>query len=87
MGNGRHHLEGFEGRLVTAESEACVFTTFRRGIALPSEETVGKYRKTIVAVVGAGVVIAGRLLGADSDAYFIIVTLATALGVYATPNS
>ena len=48
---------------------------------------VGKYRKTVVALVGAGVVIAGRLLGADSDAYFIIVTLATALGVYATPNA
>ena len=48
---------------------------------------MSKYRKTIVAVVGAGVVIAGRLLGAESDAYFIIVTLATALGVYATPNA
>lgn len=47
---------------------------------------MGKYRKTIVALVGAGVVIAGRLLGAESDAYFIIVTLATAFGVYATPN-
>ncbi len=46
-----------------------------------------KYRKTFVAVAGAVVLIVGRLAGVDSDAYFIVVTLATAFGVYATPNA
>ncbi len=48
---------------------------------------LAKYRKTVVAVAGAAVIIVGRLAGVDSDAYFVVVTLATALGVYVTPNA
>lgn len=48
---------------------------------------LGKYRKTIVAVVGAGIVILGRAVGVDSAIYADVVTLATALGVYAIANA
>lgn len=48
---------------------------------------MSKYRKTIVAVVGAGVAIVGRHFGVDSDIYVDVVILATALGVYVIPNA
>lgn len=44
-------------------------------------------RKTLVALAGAAVVIIGHFCGADSDAYFVAVTLLTAVGVYAVPNA
>jgi hypothetical protein len=47
---------------------------------------VERYRKLIVAAVGAGVVVVGQLVGVDSDIYTSVVALATALGVYAVPN-
>lgn len=48
---------------------------------------LARYRKTIVALIGAAVVILTRQLGADSALVADIVTVATALGVYATPNT
>lgn len=47
---------------------------------------LARYRKTIVAVVGAGVAILTRQLGADSAVVFDLVTVATALGVFGVPN-
>lgn len=46
-----------------------------------------KYRKFIIAAVGAAVLIATRFLGADSDVVFVIVTVATAFGVRQVPNT
>lgn len=48
---------------------------------------LAKYRKAIVAAVGAAVLIATHFFGADSDVVFVIVTVASAAGVYFTPNS
>lgn len=48
---------------------------------------LGKYAKLITALVGAGIVIVGRAVGVDSTIYLDVVTLATALGVYAVPNA
>jgi hypothetical protein len=48
---------------------------------------VAKYRKFIVALVGAAVLIAGAALGEQSEEYQAIVTVLTSLGVYAVPNT
>lgn len=48
---------------------------------------LARYRKTIVALVGAGIVIASRHLGPGNALVVDIETLATALGVYAVPNA
>lgn len=45
-----------------------------------------KYRKFIVALVGAAVLIAGAALGESSEEYQAIVAVLTSLGVYAVPN-
>lgn len=45
-----------------------------------------KYRKTIVAVVGAVVVILSLQYGPDNALTQAVISLATALGVYALPN-
>lgn len=45
-----------------------------------------KYRKTIVAVVGAVVVILSLQLGPDNAVVQAVISLATALGVYVVPN-
>ena len=45
------------------------------------------YRKTIVALAGATVAIVGHFCGLDSDAYFVAVTVLTAVGVYGVPNA
>lgn len=47
---------------------------------------LGKYAKLITALVGAAVVIIGRAAGVDSTIYLDVVTVVTALGVYAVPN-
>lgn len=46
---------------------------------------LGKYRKTIVSVVGLAVVLLGSVYGAATW-FAPLVSLLTALGVYATPN-
>lgn len=46
-----------------------------------------KYRKGIVAGVGALVLILGRHFGIESDIYFDAVCIATAFGVYQVPNA
>lgn len=45
-----------------------------------------KYRKTIVAVVGAVVLVLSLQYGPDNAITQAVIALATALGVYATPN-
>lgn len=45
------------------------------------------YAKLVVALVGAAVAIVGRHFGVDADIYFDLVALATAAGVYVTPNT
>lgn len=47
---------------------------------------LAKYRKFVVALTGAAVVIIGRQFGVDSAIYADAVTVVTALGVYLTPN-
>lgn len=47
---------------------------------------MSKYNKYLIAMAGAAVVIVGRAFGLDSWQYLDLVTLATALGVYAVPN-
>lgn len=46
---------------------------------------LGKYRKFVVALLGAGVLFL-QLIGADNDLVSMIIALGTALGVYSTPN-
>jgi len=48
-------------------------------------ENWAKYRKFVVALIGAGVLFL-QLIGSDSDLISMIIALATALGVYQTPN-
>jgi hypothetical protein len=48
---------------------------------------LGKYAKLVTALAGAGVVIIGRAFGVDSAVYLDVVTLLTALGVWAVPNA
>lgn len=48
---------------------------------------LAKYRKFIVAAIGAAVVIADHFAGPGNDISFIVITLATAAGVWATPNA
>lgn len=48
---------------------------------------LGKYRKGVVALAGAVVLIAGQALGLDSDLYSALVAILTFLGVYGTPNA
>lgn len=47
---------------------------------------MGKYRKFVVALVGAAVLIVGRHYGVNSEWYGDLVILATAGGVYVAPN-
>lgn len=49
--------------------------------------SIAAHRKLIVALVGAVVLIVGAVAGESSTAYTVIVSIATALGVYAAPNS
>ena len=46
-----------------------------------------KYRKFIVALAGAAILIAGAALGEQSEEYQAIVAVLTSLGVYAAPNA
>ena len=48
---------------------------------------ISAHRKLIVAAVGAAVLIVGAVAGESSTLYTTIVSVATALGVYAAPNS
>lgn len=50
-------------------------------------KNLARYRKTIVALIGAGIIIMSRHLGPDAALVVDVETLATALGVYAVPNS
>jgi hypothetical protein len=45
----------------------------------------GKYRKFVVALVGAAVLFL-QLMGQDNDLISVIIAIATALGVYQVPN-
>lgn len=47
---------------------------------------LGRYRKAIVALVGAVVLIVGAAFGETSEVYQAVVSAATFLGVYAVPN-
>lgn len=47
---------------------------------------IGKYRKVIVAAVGLAVVVADQFLGVGNEVSTAIISLGTALGVYAVPN-
>lgn len=47
---------------------------------------LNKYRKTLLALVGVGVMILGTELGTDSKWYSYAVAALIALGVYAVPN-
>lgn len=46
---------------------------------------LSKYRKFIVALVGAGVLFL-QLMGQDNDLISTVIAVATALGVYQVPN-
>lgn len=48
---------------------------------------MNQYRKTITALVGVVILVLSTELGADSNWVTYAVALATALGVYAIPNS
>jgi hypothetical protein len=48
--------------------------------------SLAPYRKTIVGVAGAAVVIVGRTFGVDSAVYFDLTAILTALGVYSIKN-
>jgi len=48
---------------------------------------LGKYRKFIVAAVGAAVLIIGQVWGPGSSLYTTVVSVLTALGVYGVPNT
>ena len=48
---------------------------------------MSRYRKGIVAGIGALVLILGRHFGIESDIYFDVVAVATAFGVYQIPNT
>lgn len=48
---------------------------------------LGRYAKMIAALAGAAVAIAGRHYGVDSNEYFDVVAIVTALGVYVVPNA
>jgi len=50
-------------------------------------DLIAGHRKLVVALIGAGILIIGALYGETSTVYTTAVSLATALGVYATPNS
>lgn len=47
---------------------------------------MNRYRKTIVALFGVGVLVAQTELGAGSKWVTYLIALGVALGVYATPN-
>lgn len=49
--------------------------------------SLGKYSKTILALIGAGVVILTRAFGADSPVVSDIVVVLAALGVYTVSNT
>lgn len=53
---------------------------------MASQINLGKYAKTITAVIGAGVAIGAKYLGADGIVADVVLVL-TALGVYTVPNS
>lgn len=48
---------------------------------------LGKYAKTITAVIAAGVVIATRHFGADNEALQAVELVLAAVGVWAVPNT
>lgn len=48
---------------------------------------MNRYRKAIVALVGAAVIAIGIWRGETSDEFQILVTVLTALGVYQVPNA
>ena len=48
---------------------------------------MSKYRKFIIAGLGAAVAIADHFAGPGNDISFIVITVATAFGVWATPNA
>lgn len=52
----------------------------------PEVSLIAKHRKTVVAVVGAAVLILTSALGANSAVVQGVISIATALGVYGTPN-
>lgn len=47
---------------------------------------LGKYRKGVVALAGAVVLIVGQAVGLDSDLYSALVAVLTFLGVYGVKN-
>lgn len=53
---------------------------------MATQINLGKYAKTITAVIGAGVAIASKYLGADGIVADVVLVL-TALGVYGIPNA
>jgi hypothetical protein len=48
---------------------------------------IAQHRKTVVAVVGAAVLIGTSVLGADNAVVQAVIAVATALGVYTAPNA
>lgn len=48
---------------------------------------MARYRKALVALVGAAIIAIGIWRGEQSPEFQIIVTVATALGVYVAPNA
>lgn len=49
--------------------------------------SLGKYRKAIVALIGAAVIAIGIWRGETSPEFQIIVSVLTAAGVYGAPNA
>lgn len=47
---------------------------------------MSKYSKLIAALVGAAVLFIGQYYGQTSQVYSVVVSLATAFGVYLVPN-
>lgn len=50
-------------------------------------DSLSKYRKFIVAGVGAAALIIGAVAGETSTLYIVLVSVASALGVWRAPNS
>lgn len=56
-------------------------------IRAAAQHLVTTHRKTLLALVGAGVVILGRAVGVDSTLYVDATAVLTALGVFSVPNT
>lgn len=54
---------------------------------MANEINLGKYSKTITAVIAALVVIATKHFGADNEALLAVELLLAAVGVWAVPNT